>query len=45
MSALQLFDCFRLGARIADLRKEGYKIKTMIQNRGVKRFAEYKLEN
>ena len=45
IEALTLFDCFRLGARIADLRKEGYEIKTTILNKGVKRFASYSLED
>lgn len=45
IEALTMFDCFRLGARIADLRKEGYDIKTTILNKGVKRFASYSLEN
>ena len=45
IEALSMFDCFRLGARIADLRKEGYDIKTTILNRGVKRFASYSLSN
>lgn len=43
LEAAQLFDCFRLGARIFDLRDDGYLIKTEMvtnRNRG-KRFARY----
>lgn len=43
IEALQKFDCFRLGARIADLRKEGFDIKTTILSKGVKRYASYSL--
>jgi len=42
--ALQTYGCFRLGARIFDLRKKGLDIRTRIINngRGAK-FAEYSL--
>ena len=43
MDALNKFGCFRLGARIADLKKEGYDIKTRIA-KGGKNYAIYKLE-
>ena len=43
IEALNLFHCFRLSARIKDLKEEGLKIdKTTIQ-RGEKHFAEYYL--
>lgn len=43
LSALNLFGCFRLGARCWDLRKQGYNIQmTMVKNNG-KHFASYKL--
>lgn len=45
IEALNEFGCFRLGARIADLRKEGHNIKTDIKKVGRKRFAEYRLVN
>lgn len=45
IEALNKYGCFRLGARIADLRKEGYNIKTNIKRVGRKRFAEYSLVN
>jgi hypothetical protein len=32
MGALRRFGCFRLSARIADIRKMGYKVKTRIIN-------------
>lgn len=44
IDALNRFGCFRLGARIADLKKAGHKIKTRMVSKGDKRFAEYSLE-
>ena len=43
LEAAQLFDCFRLGARIFDLRDDGYLIETeMVTNQSSgKRFARY----
>ena len=41
IKALNLFGCFRLGARIYDLRKEGLPIQTRIDSSGGKNFAEY----
>lgn len=44
LEALNLFGCFRLAARINDLRSEGYNIKTeIIATKNNKRVAEYKL--
>ena len=43
IEALNLFGCFRLGARINDLRNEGYEITTTLIQQGEKRFAEYSL--
>lgn len=43
MDALNKFGCFRLGARIADLKKDGYDIKTRIA-KGGKNYAIYTLE-
>ena len=43
IDALQMFGCFRLGARIYDLKNDGHDIhKTMVQ-RGNKMFARYTL--
>lgn len=44
MDALRRFGCFRLGARIADLKKQGLNITTTMENDGNKRFARYRLE-
>lgn len=44
IDALNLFGCFRLGARIHDLKSEGYDIKTEIKVVNGKRFAEYRLD-
>lgn len=43
IDALNMFGCFRLGARIADLKKDGYDIKTRIA-KGGKNYAIYTLE-
>lgn len=43
IDALNKFGCFRLGARIADLKKDGYDIKTRIA-KGGKNYAIYTLE-
>jgi hypothetical protein len=44
IDALNRFGCFRLGARILDLKKLGYDIKTDMVNNGKKRFASYRLK-
>lgn len=46
LDALEMFGCFRLGARIADLKKQGYKVDSKIKKdeRTGKRYALYKLE-
>jgi hypothetical protein len=41
MRALSLFGCFRLAARIAELRAAGHTIMTSTELRGDKRFARY----
>jgi len=40
MSALEHFGCFRLGARISELREDGHPITTHI-NEGKKKYAIY----
>ena len=44
IDALNLFGCFRLSARIADLRHDGWQIKTDTITREGKQFASYSLE-
>jgi len=44
MDALNRFGCFRLGARIYDLKNSGYKIKTRLVTRNGKQFAAYSME-
>jgi len=44
MDALGLFGCFRLSARILDLKDEGHAIKKEIVHNNGKRFAEYYME-
>lgn len=43
IDALNLFGCFRLGARIHDLRKDGYNIETEYEHNNGKKYARYKL--
>lgn len=42
--ALQKIGCFRLAARIHELRKAGYEIKQVLKTRNGKHFAEYHLK-
>lgn len=44
LEALHRFDCFRLSARIHNLRKEGHNITTKNITKKGKTFAEYSLE-
>ena len=44
IEALNKFGCFRLGARIWDLKKKGYDIKTEMVQKGKKTFAKYSLQ-
>ena len=41
--ALKRFGCFRLGARIWDLKRAGHRIETRRVNRGGATVAEYRL--
>ena len=43
IGALSAYGCFRLGARIYDLRREGLAIETELVQREEKRFARYRL--
>lgn len=45
IDALNLYGCFRLGARIADLKKQGMDIRTDIihDEKNGKRYASYRL--
>ena len=43
LDALMKYGCFRLSARILELRKKGYDIKTENITKGGKTFAEYSL--
>ena len=45
LEALGMFGCFRLAARISDLRDKGYPIKTEVVKKDNKHFARYFLEN
>lgn len=43
LDALNMFGCFRLSARIADLRNAGMKIVTKYITENGKTFAQYRL--
>ena len=43
MDALREYGCFRLAARIDELRKEGLEIKTTKEKRNGKAYARYAL--
>jgi hypothetical protein len=43
LDALQDYGCFRLAARIADLRREGMDIECQTETRNGKRYARYAL--
>ncbi|MBP5410309.1 MAG: hypothetical protein J6Y26_00185 [Lachnospiraceae bacterium] len=44
LEALEMYGCYRLGARIYDLRQAGIKIKTIRKHNDEKSWAEYRLE-
>ena len=43
IDALNSYGCFRLAARINDLRDRGYLIATDIEQKSGKRYAKYRL--
>jgi len=43
LDALHRYGCFRLAARIDELREEGLPIETVIEKQGGKRFARYRI--
>ena len=43
LQALDLYGCFRLAARVAELRQAGAPIRCEMVERGGKRFAEYRI--
>lgn len=43
IDALNVCGCFRLAARISDLKKQGHKIEMVMEERNGKRFARYYL--
>ena len=44
IEALDKFGCFRLSARIWELKKDGYDIETVIETNGNKKLASYRLK-
>lgn len=44
IDALSNYGCYRLAARVGELRKEGHDIKSVMVERRGKRFAEYELQ-
>ena len=45
LEALNKYGCFRLAARISDLRNEGLDIKTELIQKGKMKYAKYVLKN
>lgn len=45
LEALKLFGCFRLSARIAELKNQGFNIIANNIKENGKTFAEYRLDN
>lgn len=45
IDALNLYGCFRLSARISDLRREGYPIVSERETRNGKTYCRYRLED
>jgi hypothetical protein len=43
LEALEDYGCFRLAARIAELREDGHNIETVQTKQGNKTFATYRL--
>lgn len=43
LEALDQYGCFRLAARVSDIREEGHDIQTIIEERNGKRYARYRL--
>ena len=43
LEALEKFGCFRLGARILELKQQGHKIVTDMVTENGKRYASYRL--
>jgi hypothetical protein len=43
LTALDQFGCFRLAARVAELRAEGMDIETVTETRNGKKFARYRV--
>lgn len=44
MDALRMWGCFRLGARVYDLRRAGHNVVSEPRTCGRKRFAAYRME-
>ena len=44
IEALDLFDCFRLSARIGNLKDAGHKIKSVLVKNDKKKFSRYFME-
>lgn len=42
--ALRRFSCFRLGARVYELKRQGHRITSRLVKRGDAHVAEYRLE-
>lgn len=43
LAALDKYQCFRLAARVAELRREGMAIETIVDKNGGKKYARYRI--
>ncbi len=44
LDAARMFGCFRLAARISDLKKDGHRITSEMESRNGKTYSRYRLE-
>lgn len=45
IAALNMFGCFRLAARINDLKNKGVEVKCEVVKHNGKRFSQYRISN
>lgn len=43
IDALRDYGCFRLAARVKEIREAGYEVKTIMEGEGAKKWARYTL--
>lgn len=45
LEALNMFGCFRLSARVEEMRKDGIEVKTEYEHKHGKKWAKYSLQS